>query len=335
MYEFQWTLPGKPDEHDIRLRILARNGWIGRKVLLLNGKTLYTRNWFGGINHTFPHPDEPNRLLTLQVVPDTRNRRWQPRLTLEDAILPERTGNLPPPIPHRTRLLAVVTGLTYLIMLMVLIMLPHVWRMLDAGFGHSDTRMMVLEVAAPDPGLGSPMRRQALPQAVPSRPHEPTIQTHSLPPAREGVPYATTLQAIGGTPFEDKHGDTPHYRWVINKRKLPKGLKADKNTGEIKGTPLAKTAGSYPLTVRVFDNAYTPFAHIAPWIAPFAATAVCLLGFWNMRRWSVMLFAVLILAQLVMGVADVWHTWLPLNITGLILQTLVFATGARSFTTMR
>ncbi len=335
MYEFQWTLPGKPDEHDIRLRILARNGWIGRKVLLLDGNPLYTRNWFGGINHTFPHPEGPNRLLTLQAVPDPKTRRWQPQLTLDDAILPEHTGNPPPPVPHRTRLLAVVTGLTYLIMLMVLIMLPHVWRMLNAGFGQSDTRLMVLEVAAPDPTHGPTLRRQPFPQAVQGRPHEPTIQTHSLPTASEGAPYAATLLATGGMPFEDKHGDTPHYRWVINKRKLPKGLKADKNTGKITGTPLPHTAGPYPLTVRVFDNAYTPFTHIAPWIAPFAATAVCLLGFWNMRRWSVILFAALILAQLVTGVADVWHTWLPLNVTGLILQTLVFAIGARSFTTMR
>jgi len=335
MYEFQWTLPGQSDEHDIRLNILARNGWIGRKILLLDGNTLYKRNWFGGINHTFPHPEEPNRLLTLQAVPDTKTRRWQPQLTLEDAILPERTGNPPPPVPDRTRLLAVVTGLTYLIMLMVLIMLPHVWRMLNAGFGHSDTRMMVLDVAASAPALAPTPRRQLLPPAGQGRPHEPTIQTRSLPTAREGAPYTATLLATGGTPFEDKHGDTPHYRWVINKRKLPKGLKADKNTGNITGTPLPETAGAYPLTVRVFDNAYTPFTHIAPWIAPFAATAVCLLGFWNMRRWSVMLFAALILAQLVTGVVGVWQTWLPLNVTGLILQTLVFATGARSFTTMR
>lgn len=335
MYEFQWTLPGESGEHDIRLKILARSGWIGRKVLLLDRKTQYARSWFDGINHTFSHPEEPHRLLTLQIVPDTDTGRWRPQLSLEGVILPERTKNPLPPVPRRTRLIAALTGLTYLIMLMALIMLPHVWHMLDSGFGHSDTRMMVLEVTGPDSALSPAPRRQAFPQAVQARPSEPTIQTRSLPPAREGVPYATTLRAIGGTPFEGKHGDTPHYRWVINNRKLPEGLKADKNTGEIEGTPQARTTGSYSLTVRVFDNAYTPWTHIAPWIAPFAATAVCLLGFWNMRRWSVILFAVLILAQVVTGVADVWHTGLPLNVTGVFLQTLVFAVGARSFTRMR
>ena len=85
----------------------------------------------------------------------------------------------------------------------------------------------------------------------------------------------------------------------------------------------------------MFDDAYAAFNHIAPWMAPFAVTSVCLLGFWNMRRWSVILYAALILAQLVIGVVGVWHAWLPLNVTGLILQTLVFAAGARSFTTMR
>ncbi len=410
MYEFRWTLPGKPDEHDIQLRILARNGWIGRKILLLDGNQLYTRGWFGGINHTFPHPEEPNRLLTLQAVPAPKMRCWQPQLTLDDAILPERTGNPPPPVPRRTRLLGVVTGLTYLIMLMVLIMLPHVWRMLQAGFGHSDTRIIVLEVAAPEPTQGPTLGRQPFPEAVQDRPYEasitvegglppyewarfegkmphglslshdesaatihgtpveagaslvwlrvtdasgaksewpcvisvlsaepgePSIQTHALPAAREGTPYTATLQAVGGTPFEGEPGDAPLYHWVINKRKLPKGLRTDRSTGEVSGTPQTDTAGPYPLTVRVFDNAYTPFTHVAPWIAPFAATAVCLLGFWNMRRWSVILYAALILAQLVVGVADVWHTWLPLNATGLILQTLVFAVGARSYTTMR
>ncbi len=331
MFEFHWTLPGRKSDHDLRLRILARSGWIGRKILLLDDKPLYTRNWFGGINHTFPHPEQPNRSVHLEAVPDHQTRQWQPQLTLDDAVLPEQSGNPPPPVPRRPGLLAVVIGLTYLVMLMMLIMLPHIWRMLNAGFGHSDTRVMVLEVAAAEPGPGPRLHGEPLP----AEPREPRILTRTLPIAREGKPYAATLRAVGGEPFVNERSGDAYYHWVINERKLPKGLEADRKTGAITGTPRAGAAGAYPVTIRVFDDAYSPLEHIAPWIAPFAATAVCLLGFWNMRRWSVILYAVFILGQLVGGVTDTGSAWMPVNVTGLILQGLIFALGARSYTAMR
>ena len=243
MYEFRWTLPGEPDEHDIQLRILARDGWIGRKILLLDGNALYTRGWFGGINHTFPHPEGPNHLLTLQAVPNRQTRCWQPQLTLDDAILPERTGNPPPPVPRRTKLLGVVTGLTYLIMLMVLIMLPHVWRMLHAGFGHSDTRMMVLEVAGPEPAQGPTLQRQPLPQAVQGRPYEASITVE---------------------------GGSPPYEWGHFEGRMPQDLSVSfrESTAAIHGTPVESGASLVLLRVTDASGAKSEWPYVISILSP-------------------------------------------------------------------
>jgi hypothetical protein len=73
------------------------------------------------------------------------------------------------------------------------------------------------------------------------------ITSTSLPAGVIGAQYtATTLKASGGN---------PPYTWklVPGSGKLPKGLKLNKRTGVISGTP-KKTARSSIFTVEVLDN---------------------------------------------------------------------------------
>ncbi len=72
------------------------------------------------------------------------------------------------------------------------------------------------------------------------------VTTTSLAPGTVGVGYGQTLAASGGN---------PPYRWKLVKggAKLPKGLKLNKHTGVISGTP-KKNAKSSTFTVEVLDK---------------------------------------------------------------------------------
>jgi subtilisin family serine protease len=78
----------------------------------------------------------------------------------------------------------------------------------------------------------------------PPPPTPPTITTTSLPEGTVGVPYSQTLQVTAGT---------PPYAWSLDPGPLPGGLTLDSSTGTISGTPTS--AGSYPFTAKVTDNA--------------------------------------------------------------------------------
>ncbi|MBQ7593988.1 MAG: putative Ig domain-containing protein [Synergistaceae bacterium] len=71
---------------------------------------------------------------------------------------------------------------------------------------------------------------------------KPAIITVGLPDGDKGVPYSYTLDALGTGPLKfSKSG------------KFPKGLKLDKKTGEIYGTP--KKAGTYNFKLKVKNKA--------------------------------------------------------------------------------
>jgi hypothetical protein len=79
------------------------------------------------------------------------------------------------------------------------------------------------------------------------------ITTASLPTAKTGVVYTAQLAATGATTA---------VKWTTNV-KLPKGLKFNKKTGAITGTPSTKdTPGSFPITFTVTDKA-KPTKHTA------------------------------------------------------------------------
>ena len=79
-----------------------------------------------------------------------------------------------------------------------------------------------------------------------------TITTTSLPNARVGHSYSTTLQRSGGVaPFI----------WSVTPA-LPTGLSLNTSTGKITGTPAAGTAGTYSLTFTVEDSS-TPTTQTA------------------------------------------------------------------------
>jgi hypothetical protein len=80
-----------------------------------------------------------------------------------------------------------------------------------------------------------------------------TITTTSLPSATTGVPYEAQLTAGGGN---------PPYTWklVSGSGKLPRGLKLDKSTGAISGTPTKHSITS-TFTVEVLDTKTTTRPH--------------------------------------------------------------------------
>jgi hypothetical protein len=77
---------------------------------------------------------------------------------------------------------------------------------------------------------------------VPS-PDAVSITSTSLPDGSVGVSYDATLSASGGN---------PPYQWKVVSGSLPKGLKLNKNTGEVSGTP--KSAGTSDFTAEVWDT---------------------------------------------------------------------------------
>ncbi len=217
MFEFRWILPSAAGPHELVLEVHARNSWFGRKVLRLDGRILYHRGRTDGIDHTFRTPDAPGRDARLQLVPAADAGGWTPRLTIDGTVATETTNTIPPRIVKAPPLIATVTGLVYLMMLMVVVSLPPIVKILYALYG-------------------------------------------------PGKPYAI-----------------PGYE-----------------------------AGQ----------------HINGWIVPFLGTAVCLLGFWNMRRWGVLSLAALIVVEV--AACFVFHA-LPLSPVALGIQALLLLVGAAHY----
>ena len=70
-----------------------------------------------------------------------------------------------------------------------------------------------------------------------------TITTTSLPTAAAGADFETRIGATGGT---------QPYTWQVVEGRLPAGLKLDRKTGKITGTPT--TPGEYHFDVAVSDS---------------------------------------------------------------------------------
>lgn len=165
-----------------------------------------------------------------------------------------------------------------------------------------------------------------------AKPGYPQLVTRSLPTAEPRRPYSAPLGVVGGR---------PPYRWVVNDGKLPHGLEftvndetsaSDGAAAALAGTPANGTAGLYTVELRVTDSAYRALDDVAPWLVPFAVAAICLLGFWNMRRWSVPVFALLILVQIALGLSGA--AWYPFSATAVVLQGMVWLVGAAHFARM-
>ena len=71
-----------------------------------------------------------------------------------------------------------------------------------------------------------------------------SITTGALPAGQVGAAYSAMLAATNGN---------PPYKWKLTSGKLPKGIKLDKSTGAISGTPSKKSASS-TFTVEVLDT---------------------------------------------------------------------------------
>ena len=403
MYEFKWTLPLDPKQI-VTLQIASQSSWIGRKTLRVGDRVVYRRARMEGVEHTFADP-AGEHTLRLTWEPISGSASWRPILLCDGVELEELTGAQPPRTAERPPLLALVTGITYLTILMMVVMLPHVWKMLYAGLGHSDSRAIVLDVSdgredaalvlarnlLPEATVGQPYRtslavergsppyawnlvKGSLPDGLafhanaarvsgtpqdagdkvirvrvtdatgaqaerpyvvsvrPERSTEPRLVTRTLPVAHSGEEYVAQLRVEGGK---------PPYDWVVNTRKLPQRLSFDRKAGTLRGVVGPETPDrkeweppiptAVPLQFGVIDSAYSPYENIAPWFIPLAATAICLLGYWNMRRWGVILYGVFIVGQLGAGLATAY----PLSGTAIVLQALIFSVGAAYYSRMQ
>ncbi len=462
MREFCWSL-SKEENPDVILR-LHGSGWIGHKTLLACQRLIFERGWFQGIECRFTHPDTGDRLL-LRCVRVDGTAQWRPALFCHGKEVPELTGVEPPPAAKRPRSIAVVTGLTYLCMLMAVIMLPSIRSILDALYLQHADRKFVLTATEPnlpagaltigpqdlppatqgqlyhaqlhatggtppyhwapikkswpagmtlDPVSGEltytpPNRYDSIGSfqlqdaagatadgafAIVVRPAKllnknwPRIDTVRLPPAVYGDPYEYQLDGTGGV---------PPYHWEKLTGELPSGVSINKSSGAISGTPepqarfkleasmkeqlkagmvgeplrialadqglilsgaarislaeegpgwlitsgdhrylvtsaadhlqLSDYAGYYPFTARLIDSEYNWTQDVVPWVIPFVVTAVCLLGFWNMRRWGVALYVPCIVGEIIVAAVGL----LPIAIIAIVLQSLISLVGIANY----
>jgi len=465
MYEFQWQLP-PPVTHVVRLQLHARSGWFGWKTLSVDNLQIYRRSWFTGLEHRFrPSPTGP--ILHLRLLDDGHGQ-WRPVLLANGTPVPEKSRTQPPYVPHRPALVSVVTGLTYLAILIAIVMLPSTEKMLRAlRLPHAD-RKLVLTVADPaaadllhiepvSPGRQvvnepfgvllragggvPPYRWEASATVWPKGmvlnpatgmltflPRNPTdyhaeflvvdaqgacaagaivVVASASAEARAGWPVIQTISlpsAVYGEPYEEcleRTGDSNGFAWKRSSGNLPQGITLSKTTGCLAGTPArrvlaelgAEHAASlrgekftaavrtaleakgirprvdarvvstgdpdvkllcdstgrwllqwvdggvkvlrgddqYVATLTVEDSMYAPGDDIRPWLVPVFALALSLVGFWNMRRWGVLLLGLFLLAQ----VGIVAGGLIAVSTAALVLQAGILLVGLIHWPAMR
>ncbi len=148
----------------------------------------------------------------------------------------------------------------------------------------------------------------------------PEVADTILPPATLGQEYSFQLRVVGGE---------PPYEWKTIGKRIPKEIKLNKRTGMLISTPT--TAGTFPIMIRVVDHHYRASQDILPWVMPFVATGICLLGYWNMRKWGVYLYAASIALQLILWLS----VGLPIAATAVVLQGVLYFVGLMHLGRMR
>jgi hypothetical protein len=93
---------------------------------------------------------------------------------------------------------------------------------------------------------------------IPQASYPVTIVTDSLASGTQGTSYANTVYADANTVYAGGgttrySASTPGYKFALSQGSLPKGLKLNRTTGIISGTP--KAAGTSGFTVQVTDSA--------------------------------------------------------------------------------
>ena len=151
-------------------------------------------------------------------------------------------------------------------------------------------------------------------------PEWPELADTALPPATLGLEYSFQLKVLSGK---------PPYEWKMIGKSIPKEIKLSKRTGMLTSTPT--TAGTFPIMIRVVDHHYRASQDILPWVIPFVATGVCLLGYWNMRRWGVYLYGSAIGLQLILWLS----VGLPIAVTAVLLQGVLCFVGLMHLGRMR
>lgn len=148
MLEFRWALPSPTTlpstttsssvtplpsaKREVVLKVLSRHGWFGRKVLSVDGKCIYNRWRFDGIDHDFY---ESNKPLCLRLVRKSGSNGWFPQLTMAGSVLPEVTGTAAPRAVQVPPAIGLVTGFVYLMMLLTIVVLPPIVKILYALHG--------------------------------------------------------------------------------------------------------------------------------------------------------------------------------------------------------
>ncbi len=214
MFEFKWQSPAQPSEQ-ITLQIHSHSSWFARKVLRIGDEVVFRRGRLQGVEARFKCRGTEQQLhLRLEQEPNTPS--WRPALFCGDAELPEQTNTEPPQLARRPRVLSVVVGLTYLVILLGVVTLP---------------------------------------------------------------PIVNILVAV--------HRDS--------------------------------------------GESYSAAQDVVPWVLPFVVTAVCLVGFWNMRKWSVHLYTPAVALQ-----GLLWNTGaVPIATTALILQIVICFMGVAYLSKMQ
>jgi hypothetical protein len=397
MFEFKWHVPGSPPS-EVELQLHSRTGWFGRKFLLRDGRRVYRRGWFTGIETRLDAPGSPGPNLDLRILPIPGTHDWRPALFVNGVETPETTGTAPPRIVPPPKSLVLPVGLTYLLMAITAAMMPQMTTMLEAFNLRYDDRKAVLQVIDPQaPSIGLVVDAAELAPAVAGQPYAAALKAvggtapYRWSPVAEGWPRGWKLDAetgvLSGTPVEardlilkikvsdaagrsaerplalvvrstsprdgqspaittltlppatvgqpydftiERNGGQPPLSWkTMGKRRLPDGLKLDPQSGTIRGTPTK--AGDFPVSIRMIDDYYSAARDITHWIAPFAATTLCLLGFLGMRKWSVYAYGALIALQ----AAGVFVFALPIAATALVPQAFLWLVGAAHLGKMR
>ncbi len=297
MIEFRWTTPA-PTSTPVVLRLQGRGGWYARKTLTVGNTLAFQRGRLEGIEARINVPGDPEPLILTTTCRGAEGR-WHPSLLRGNQELQEENGTIPPAVAVRPPMVSRVVGITYLLMLMSVVAVPSIATILDALYLRYDDRRMILHVLPADEQPGELT-------IVPHEPHDeqsPTIADQSLSPAVTGQSYHHTLSVNGGQ---------QPYHWQVSG--LPAGMKFDPENASIDG--IAEEPGEFQVKLRVTGASHSSAAVISPWTVPFVVAGVCMLGYWNMRRWGVVVWIAALLLQGIATVAGV----LPIPATAIVLQ---------------